>query len=556
MEQNLTKLMSNDRLQENLIEVCEFFCRVSRSQLGASPTRDAAWLALSKILHLCDSEMLKSISSRMQKRLLDIEKQPVTLATICFVHAVLKCMPSFRRYNAKTFSSIVPRLVDFAVNCDRREITNLVGDIYAFFSDGNDDDFLLRCIRSCLDGKVEMEISADGNLRFSIFQRKTLRETFVATIFYLHCAVIRLHSSGTPILLYEWLTEAKRALRLNISSVIDAVLFWLGVLIENVRSVAIPALNRISSLLMDHSSPSTAFYRAVSVFSSAVGPPSANFFNCIISSAQHPLHLQPYGEAYADAVSSLLMTAAYALKPRDVLSLQHKICSEALLYPDSLPVLRILNALLSINLELVPVPIQIAQSVFAHSGNRNEKVREEILRGKSLCACISRPRMQFVVPFDKWLNKMEQISCEIREDHREPGEAAIKERKRKWSGDDEVTSKPSAEIPLITEGKIPRKVSGRGVSEVMERVADDKKSEVTEAEEEVIIIGSDADECVELKKMDSAPVIKESVVSASPTVKRVARVEKAESFVFSNGSSDNKELPLTIRDMLADFVDV
>lgn len=77
--------------------------------------------------------------------------------------------------------------------------------------------------------------------------------------------------------------------------------------------------------------------------------------------------VQKYGEAYADAVSSMLIRQSYLLKEDGVREMEAKIAAELSELPHSIPATRILKTLLILDTRRPPVEV-----AFQVSGRRDD----------------------------------------------------------------------------------------------------------------------------------------------------------------------------------------
>lgn len=96
---------------------------------------------------------------------------------------------------------------------------------------------------------------------------------------------------------------------------------------------------------------------------------------------------------HADLVASILRSSASLIKVPLLVDLQRQACLTALEPNADLAVLKLLNALLEHNHEGVPVPVQVARTIFWRDyGAQSLDHRELVMRGRALCEIYVRPR--------------------------------------------------------------------------------------------------------------------------------------------------------------------
>ncbi|EJW78090.1 hypothetical protein WUBG_10999 [Wuchereria bancrofti] len=249
----------------------------------------------------------------------------------------------------------------------------------------------------------------DGNekilFRFETAVQRHLPQ-FISTVFNLHIEVMERCLADDKVAVNEWLDIACKSAIVVKTEKIDSIFRWLRTFLLKAKSCAHLAARRISSFISDFYHPSEAYYETVKEYVQLGPDLSINIlFKTFIRSAKYQLHSQEYGEIYAKALGAMLELRPYLLDVQDVIELQRLVCQEAFENRNCRPVLSLLNSLLAMNNELVPSPIQIAQSIFSGS----EDWCDEVRLGRALCSSISRPRIQMIVPQEDLLKKLSDI---------------------------------------------------------------------------------------------------------------------------------------------------
>ncbi|VDP13497.1 unnamed protein product [Onchocerca flexuosa] len=331
------------------------------------------WALLAKLVYACDQEMLRTISSRIQKRLIAAAKQPISVPLLHFIRSFLVRFTWLKGFNEQTLAYICSRAVDFSVENCSEDITRLTSNIYALWAGTKHDYILIKTLKDMLND-VTVEEKNDNEkvlFRFETAVQRYLPQ-LISAIFNLHTEVMEKCSPGDKIAINEWLDIACESAVIVEVEKKDSIFRWLRTFLFKARSCAHLAVRRISSFISDCYYPSEAYYEA------------------------------EYGKAYAEALGAMLELRPYLLDVQDVIELQYIVCQEAFQNRNCRPALSLLNSLLAMNNELVPLPVQIAQSIFSGSENWCDEVRV----GRALCSSISRPRIQIIIPQENLLKKL------------------------------------------------------------------------------------------------------------------------------------------------------
>ncbi|VIO96719.1 Uncharacterized protein BM_BM12442 [Brugia malayi] len=392
------------RLRKKLLPVME--------ECGKLSGKDAfGWALLAKLIYACDQEMLRTISSRVQKRLVAAARQPITVPLLHFVRSFLVRFQWLKSFNEQTLAYICSRAVDFSVESCSESITDLfyrlTSNIYALWAGTKYDYILIKTLKNMLSNVIAEE--NDGNekilLRFETAVQRHLPQ-FISTVFNLHIEVMERCSANDKVAVNEWLDIAYKSAIMVKTEKINSIFRWLRTFLLKARSCAHLAARRISSFISDFYHPSEAYYETVKEYVQLGPDLSINIlFKTFIRSAKCQLHSQEYGKIYAKALGAMLELRPYLLDVQDVIELQRLVCQEAFENRNCRPVLSLLNSLLAMNNELVPSPVQIAQSIFSGS----EDWCDEVRLGRALCSSISRPSIQLIIPQEDLLKKLSDI---------------------------------------------------------------------------------------------------------------------------------------------------
>ncbi|EFO28355.1 hypothetical protein LOAG_00132 [Loa loa] len=373
------------------------------------------WALLAKLVYACDPEMLRTISSRIQKKLIAAARQPVTVPLLHFVRSFLVRFHWLKSFNERTLAYICSRSVDFSVESCSESSIRLTSNIYALWAGTKYDYILLKTLKNMLNNMIVEEKDENEKVlfRFETAVHRYLPQ-FISAIFNLHIEVMKRSSPDDKVAINEWLDIAYESATVVEAEKLSSIFRWLKTFLLKAKSCAHLVVRRISSFINDFCQPSEAYYEAVKEYVQLGPDLSVNaLFRTLIRSARCQLHSQEYGKAYAEALSVMLELRPYLLDIRDVIELQHLVCQEAFQNRNCRPALSLLNSLLAMNNELVPSPIQIAQSIF----NGSEIWCDEVRLGRALCSSISRPRIQIMVSQENLLKKLNDIVMDDQQIH-------------------------------------------------------------------------------------------------------------------------------------------
>ncbi|VDN00827.1 unnamed protein product [Thelazia callipaeda] len=411
MEQNrvqyvLQTLQNPKKLEEKLLPLVEECVKMSVSN-------SLGWALLAKLIYACSQEMLNTIKSRVQKRLIAATKQSATVSLLHFIRSFLVRFPSLKNYNEQSLAYLCSRAVDFSIANRSEDITNLASDIYALWTGDKHDHVLVAVLKNVFnDGIIETTVSEKMMLHFNTPVEGNL--VLASTIFILHTRVIERSTPGSPIAINEWLDVACEAVATDDNELKNSVFRWLTTFLNRTKSTAHLAVCKISAFISDFYYPSRAYYETVKEYV-RLGPNLSlkSLFERLINDVSYHLHSQEYGKFYAEALGTMLELRPYLLDVRDVIQLQQIVCQEAFQNRDCKPALSLLNSLLSMNHELAPSPIQIAQSIFNSSDNWCDEVR----LGRALCSAISRPMIHALVSKEHLVEKTDIVNGDQRSSH-------------------------------------------------------------------------------------------------------------------------------------------
>uniref|UniRef100_A0A914I9Y8 NADH dehydrogenase [ubiquinone] 1 beta subcomplex subunit 7 n=1 Tax=Globodera rostochiensis TaxID=31243 RepID=A0A914I9Y8_GLORO len=189
------------------------------------------------------------------------------------------------------------------------------------------------------------------------------------------------------------------SLKCNSSDLAQNALSAMVFVIERVGFPACAIVRRLNSLIINSTSISeTIRLQTLTRLNSVLSVSSmlhehfdkfaSRAVELLKTDAQLPIEL-------VDLVISLMETSVSLLRVSTLISLQKHVCVSALSDKPDNGILKLLNALLEHNHEGVPLPLQVASSVFqqGHFSYQDDvKFRTVLARGRSICQLISRPR--------------------------------------------------------------------------------------------------------------------------------------------------------------------
>ncbi|VDK74671.1 unnamed protein product [Litomosoides sigmodontis] len=512
------------------------------------------WALLAKLVYACDQEMLRSISSRIQKKLIAATKEPVTVPLLHFVRSFLVRFQWLKNFNEQTLACICSRSVDFSVRSCSHDTTRLVSNIYALWAGTKYDYILIKALKTILSDAIVEEKNENEKalFRFETVVQRYLPQ-FISTMFTLHTEVMMQCSSDDKIAINEWLDIAYQS-AVVIEAEKKAIFQWLKTFLLKAKSFSHIVVRRISSFINDFYHPSEAYYEAVKEYVQLGPDLSVNtLFRNLIRSARCHLNSQEYGKAYAAALGSMLELRPYLLDVQYVIELQHLVCQEAFQNRKCRPALFLLNSLLAMNNELVPSPIQIAQSIFCQS----EVWCDEVRLGRALCSSISRPRIQIFVPQEALLKKLCDTARINRlmdfDDSQNSAKPAMPEKSECNSASVENYESVAVESVENVRKRVHSPAGKRALKYV--RIDSECDEEMLSAKSE----SSNFSEILEIKDEQEIPAKAECTLMEQKELRETAVVNATAVKLNSNSETvvldkDVVGCELTIQQMMADFV--
>ncbi|WKX90523.1 hypothetical protein Q1695_009399 [Nippostrongylus brasiliensis] len=388
---------------EQLAEECELEC-AEEKQIQVfekclpllRPDRDArtksgGWLLMAKFLERCGSQCLRAAQSRLAKKLVDVKNEP-TLYSGVFLRQLLIRNPQIGNLHAEIVHSIILSFIDMTVSTGDSLLRKLCIELYSirYGCDVQMSERLLVTLSAAINNRLLSDAERMSVLNLKSLGISSYRVELCRLLFDLYSSALCFAKPG------------QYALRDAVMNVLDeginnpylrgAALNALCSICSNGGSAVLPLIHRIILLLISKlESPSSDLYDAIAHLCRIYGTGTAlyRYFFVVFESMKHPLDDQDYGVAAGRLLSAILDTSAFLIKPEVLLSVQRKICEEALNNPSSSIYCGVLASFLSSCHELVPVPVQIARTVMSRcvDGTCQSALR-------ALCDVITRPCTQ------------------------------------------------------------------------------------------------------------------------------------------------------------------
>ncbi|WKX90520.1 hypothetical protein Q1695_009399 [Nippostrongylus brasiliensis] len=394
---------------EQLAEECELEC-AEEKQIQVfekclpllRPDRDArtksgGWLLMAKFLERCGSQCLRAAQSRLAKKLVDVKNEP-TLYSGVFLRQLLIRNPQIGNLHAEIVHSIILSFIDMTVSTGDSLLRKLCIELYSirYGCDVQMSERLLVTLSAAINNRLLSDAERMSVLNLKSLGISSYRVELCRLLFDLYSSALCFAKPG------------QYALRDAVMNVLDeginnpylrgAALNALCSICSNGGSAVLPLIHRIILLLISKlESPSSDLYDAIAHLCRIYGTGTAlyRYFFVVFESMKHPLddqvrfHILDYGVAAGRLLSAILDTSAFLIKPEVLLSVQRKICEEALNNPSSSIYCGVLASFLSSCHELVPVPVQIARTVMSRcvDGTCQSALR-------ALCDVITRPCTQ------------------------------------------------------------------------------------------------------------------------------------------------------------------
>ncbi|KHN83888.1 hypothetical protein Tcan_11345 [Toxocara canis] len=346
--------------QQDLVTSLGYLCKSTQAGNARRDEHNKAWAGIAKIIYISHDDALKSMEPHIQRALTVAKTHELSVQLLHFVRALLYRMPSLRKSNMKTLTAFVPRVLKFAAKLRDDLVTRVACDIAAVsLADASE----LQLLRSLYDAVDHLPFTFTVGSGPSSFEMKVKQPSMcfrlIALAFEVHASKLRYSRIGMSVALEEWLDMATSVLQMD-PCIHDAVFSWIcSVILCGGFSVQ-PLYKKLLSMI-EYGHPSVLYYRFIEAFATHLSI-THQPLKMLLNSVRYPLCKQEYGEAYAGAMSALLMKQNFLLKEEDIEEVKARTCTELTDFPRSVPAIRILNALLTIDTSCSPV--EFAQSLY------------------------------------------------------------------------------------------------------------------------------------------------------------------------------------------------
>ncbi|KAK0425459.1 hypothetical protein QR680_009213 [Steinernema hermaphroditum] len=395
---------SSDELKKRCVEVFERLSKHTESSVNTSESREICWVMLARLLFRCDEETLRTLGSRVSKRLVDAARQPMSNAVMVFMRAAVDRIPSLMAQNQKTLRGLCLSALDFGVqmvyNGSGSDTLELAIDTFAACFGFSESKRILGTLKALLGRAMISESSSDDLIFIEQIKFSDRRNLLVRSMFLLYRRSLQMAKKEKQLDLGAFLTLAEKALRIDDAEVATAVLASLRSLIHRCRWGALVYSTTIVSLLMERVTSNEAACVLLTEMSELFGASSTICkhpdFNALtkIGSWIENEHSRKVGEL----MSSVLKTSSFMMKRHTILEMQHDLCYLLLKGGPTVPLMKLLNVFLLLNHEQVPVPIQVARTLVYRwcPTGYDVDVAEEIRCCRVICDSISHPRIQLL----------------------------------------------------------------------------------------------------------------------------------------------------------------
>ncbi|VDK43387.1 unnamed protein product [Anisakis simplex] len=341
----------NQQTLSNVTDCVEHFCKIVQLRNCRSNEHNKAWICITKCIYESDDGTLKAIEPLLQRGISSAKSFMINIEVLHFLRAALYRLPSLGRFNHKTLLALIPNMIDFATKHYDVAINRLlVCDILSVLWREENELQLLKelCTNTSTDNtrlniSMPTEIVLSNSLRICVKHASAYLH-LIALTFQVHMRRIHYNANGMSLSLDVWLESAIKVIQLN-HIVHDAVLSWLHTVIVHAQHSVQPFYRTILSLI-EYAHPSHQYYKFITAFITHLHFAPDMLLSCINRSIRYPLCLQTYGQHYANAMCSLLLKRSVLLKQQFIDQLRLTTLDELKRFPDSLPALRICNALL------------------------------------------------------------------------------------------------------------------------------------------------------------------------------------------------------------------
>ncbi|TKR93765.1 hypothetical protein L596_008166 [Steinernema carpocapsae] len=514
---------TTEELKKKCVDVFERLAKHTESSVKGTESRDLCWVMLARLLFRCDEEILRTLGSRVSKRLVDVTRQPMSKAIVVFMRAAVDRIPSLMAQNRKTLRAVCLTALDYGVLTAHSESNSdtleLAVDTFAACFGFSEAGRVLNTLKELMDGAVISESTSEHLIFIEQIKFSNRRNLLIRTMLLLYRRSLQKAKKEKTLDLGVFLNLAERALLIDDAEITSAVLISIRTLVHRCRWSLLLHGSTIVSLLMDRVASSEIACIVLTEISDVFGISS--------TVAKHPefLTLTKIGSwiesdhalQISQLMISVLTSSSFAMKRHTILEMQHNLCSLLLIRGPSMPLLKLLNAFLLLNHEQIPSPIQIARTLSTRwcPSKLESSVAQEIRLCRSICDATSHPRMQLLVNVK---DAVAQIAIDAENERKNEELEAILEQQKKMEIPVEEEKVQTASIGSQTEieqkleeipVKQPKRVPEPTPSEEVEESQPMKKAKI---EEEVAEPPKEVEEIEVVVKAKKPKVVKKKEV--------------------------------------------
>uniref|UniRef100_A0A915CV16 Pre-rRNA-processing protein RIX1 N-terminal domain-containing protein n=1 Tax=Ditylenchus dipsaci TaxID=166011 RepID=A0A915CV16_9BILA len=378
------------------------------------------WALLAKFVDRIPEEIARKLQKSLQSRVVEAHKDvPFCLGVMHFINLTLNKCPMMVAHNYNLFVEIAHKCLNFACDqwltgteqgkiaeADQSNRSNvaikLATEIYFKSIQLKQQSRFLVTITSLLS-KQPSSLEASQLLPLNVIKKSQSddRKRIAACLWMVYSSLVELSEFGSEINLSDYVTAFESTMDSKDQSLLDVVIHSLRTVCRSTGFGFSRLSNRVLTIINNYEVPDRTRWEAYKIVNETLGVGSMVHVN--FHEFQRPLiaFLQSKSESppqqLVSLVSSLMKTSILMLNVKAICELQSVVCVKALAWSPSKEVLSLLNSLLEFSHDEVPLPLQLAQSVFWKSFDVEDPLLlEQVEKGRSLCTIFSRPKIPVI----------------------------------------------------------------------------------------------------------------------------------------------------------------
>ncbi|KAI1712095.1 hypothetical protein Ddc_12591 [Ditylenchus destructor] len=373
------------------------------------------WTLLAKFVERCSNEQAKQLQSRLQTRIVEASKGVhFSLGLMHFIRSTLCKCPTVITHNRNLFVDMAHRSLNFTCcqwvkvhgnenrsrDSELEVTTRLAVDIYFRVMRTEQEARILLTIQTLLRKSPPYDLTEMLPLDVLKNPPRDSNQIIAACIWVIYGALIGMADAGVEISLDDFVNAFEASYLSENQILMETSVNALEQVCSVIGFSFCQVSKRVLAILTNNDHFAESQWKALRILSDSacVGSMVHNHFEDLaqklVAKCVPKENEVKLPKELVALVISVMKTSLPLLQPRTLESLQMAVCKVALLWDPPIEAIELLNALLELNHDEVPLPLQVAQTVYSRDfSTMSADFRNKIERGRTICSILSHPKM-------------------------------------------------------------------------------------------------------------------------------------------------------------------